>query len=87
MSIIRYHGDNKSATRQFMTSLSEGSANHVSLAGIGRGHGAVENKNPWKKDTTLWRADCAVRRNAILALILTEEYPSLNQAFLHCADH
>ena len=59
----------------------------------------MENKNHWKKDASLWREDRGMRRkakgaknlallrNAILALIRPEEHASLNQAFLHYADH
>ena len=89
----------KSETRYFITSLEEGKASHSRLAAIARGHWSVENKNHWKKDATLWREDRAVRRNAkgaknlallrnaILALIQPDEHASLNQAFLHYADH
>lgn len=89
----------KSETRYFITSLSEREAGHARLAEIARGHWSVENKNHWKKDATLWREDRGVRRkakgarnlallrNAILALIRPEEHASLNQAFLHYADH
>lgn len=92
-------GDFKSETRHFITSLEEGAASHPRLAGIARGHWSVENKNHWKKDATLWREDRGVRRkakgarnlallrNAILALIRPDEHASLNQAFLHYADH
>lgn len=92
-------GDFKSETRHFITSLSEGEASHTRLASIARGHWSVENKNHWKKDATLWREDRGVRRkatgaknlallrNAILALIRPDEHASLNQAFLHYADH
>lgn len=89
----------KSETRHFITSLEEGKASHSRLAEIARGHWSVENKNHWKKDATLWREDRGVRRkakgaknlallrNAILALIRPDEHASLNQAFLHYADH
>lgn len=91
--------DFKSETRHFVTSLSEAKASHARLAEIARGHWAVENKNHWKKDATLWREDRGVRRkaqgaktlallrNAILAIIRPNEHASLNQAFLHYADH
>lgn len=89
----------KSETRYFITSLSEGRVSLARLAAIARGHWSVENKNHWKKDASLWREDRGMRRkakgaknlallrNAILALIRPEEYASLNQAFLHYADH
>jgi predicted transposase YbfD/YdcC len=89
----------KSETRYFITSLGEGQASLARLAAIARGHWAVENKNHWKKDATLWREDRGVRRkpkgarnlallrNAILALIRPDEHVSLNHAFLHYADH
>jgi len=92
-------GDFKSETRHFITSLDEGAASHTRLAEIARGHWSVENKNHWKKDATLWREDRGVRRkakgaknlallrNAILALIRPDEHASLNQAFIHYADH
>jgi predicted transposase YbfD/YdcC len=91
--------DFKSETRHFVTSLSEAKASHARLAEIARGHWAVENKNHWKKDATLWREDRGVRRkakgaknlallrNAILAIIRPDQHASLNQAFLHYADH
>ena len=89
----------KSETRYFITSLEEGEASHTRLAEIARGHWSVENKNHWKKDATLWREDRGVRRkakgaknlallrNAILAIIPHDGHASLNQAFLHYADH
>ena len=92
-------GDFKSETRHFITSLTEEKASHARLAEIARGHWSVENKNHWKKDATLWREDRGVRRkakgaknlallrNAILAMIRPDEHTSLNQAFLHYADH
>lgn len=91
--------DFKSETRYFVTSLEEGKASHSRLAAIARGHWSEENKNHWKKDATLWREDrgtrrkakgaknLALRRNAILAIIPPDEHASLNQAFLHYADH
>lgn len=92
-------GDFKSETRHFLTSLREEQASYARLAEIARGHWSVENKNHWRKDATLWREDRGVRRkakgaknlallrNAILALIQPDEHSSLNQAFLHYADH
>lgn len=92
-------GDFKSETRHFITSLEEADASHTRLARVIRGHWSVENKNHWKKDATLWREDRGVRRkargaknlallrNALLALIQPDEHVSLNQAFLHYADH
>lgn len=91
--------DFKSETRYFITSLEEDDASHARLAEIARGHWSVENKNHWKKDATLWREDRGVRRkakgaknlallrNAILAIIPHDGHASLNQAFLHYADH
>ena len=91
--------DFKSETRYFITSFGEGEERHARLAEIARGHWSVENKNHWKKDATLWREDRGTRRkaqgarnlallrNAILALIRHDEHDSLNQAFLHYADH
>lgn len=92
-------GDFKSETRHFLTTLREGDASHARLAAIGREHWSVENKNHWRKDATAWREDRSARRtprgarnlallrNAILALIEPGRHPSLNQAFLHYADH
>jgi hypothetical protein len=89
----------KSETRYFITSQQEGEASHTRLAEIARGHWSVENKNHWKKDATLWREDrggrrkakgaknLALLRNAILAIIPHDSHASLNQAFLHYADH
>ena len=105
VSLTRWYQEKKSAggfkseTRHFITALDEGGASHARLAEIARGHWAVENKNHWKKDATLWREDRGVRRtargaknlallrNAILAIIRPDEHSSLNQAFLHFADH
>lgn len=59
----------------------------------------MENKNHWRKDATAWREDRGARRkprgarnlallrNAILAIIPPEIHSSLNQAFIHYADH
>jgi predicted transposase YbfD/YdcC len=92
-------GDFTSETRHFITTLRESDASHARLAGIVRGHWSVENKNHWRKDATVWREDRCVRRkpkgaknlallrNAILALIDPDQHASLNQAFLHYADH
>lgn len=91
--------DFKSEVRYFITSLEEKDASHTRLAEIARGHWSVENKNHWKKDATLWREDRGARRkakgaknlallrNAILAIIPHDGHASLNQAFLHYADH
>lgn len=91
--------DFKSETRHYITSLEESEASHLRLAEIARGHWSVENKNHWKKDATQWREDRGVRRNAkgaknlallrnaILAIIPHDSHASLNQAFLHYADH
>jgi predicted transposase YbfD/YdcC len=105
VSLTRWHREKtspagfKSETRHFITSLQEGQVSHSRLAEIARGHWSVENKNHWKKDSTLWREDRSARRkpkgaknlallrNAILALIRPDEHASLNQAFLHYADH
>lgn len=91
--------DFKSETRYFITSLEQEDASHTRLAEIARGHWSIENKNHWKKDATLWREDrggrrkakgaknLALLRNAILAIIPQDGHASLNQAFLHYADH
>lgn len=95
----KHAGDFKRETRHFLTTLREGEASHVRLAEIGRKHWSVENKNHWRKDATAWREDRSTRRkprgaknlallrNAILALIDPAQHASLNQAFLHYADH
>jgi predicted transposase YbfD/YdcC len=92
-------GDFKSETRHFIISLRESDASHARLAEIGRQHWSIENKNHWRKDTCHWREDSSVRRkptgaknlallrNAILAIIETDRHDSLNQAFIHYADH
>jgi predicted transposase YbfD/YdcC len=95
----QHAGDFKSETRHFITSLRECDASHARLAEIGRKHWSVENKNHWRKDATVWREDrgprrkprgaknLALLRNAILALIDPDRHDSLNQAFIHYADH
>lgn len=92
-------GDFKSETRHFITSLRESAASHGRLAEIGRQHWSIDNKNHWRKDTCHWREDRSVRRkptgaknlallrNAVLAVIETDRHASLNQAFIHYADH
>lgn len=92
-------GDFKVETRHFLTTLRQGDVSHVRLAEIGRRHWSVENKNHWRKDATVWREDRGTRRkprgaknlallrNAILAIIEPGLHDSLNQTFLHYADH
>lgn len=92
-------GDFKNETRHFLTTLRESDASHARLVEIGCKHWSVENKNHWRKDATVWREDrggrrttrgaknLALLRNAILALIEPGRHASLNQAFLHYADH
>lgn len=95
----KHAGNFKHETRHFLTTLREGDASNARLAEICRKHWSVENKNHWRKDATVWREDRSVRRkprgaknlallrNAILALIEPGRHDSLNQAFLHYADH
>ena len=84
----------KSETRIFITSLEEGEKSLSQLAAIVRGHWAVENKNHWRRDTSLWKEDAsrprkksngaknlALLRGAVLRLLPLEELPSLSGAF------
>jgi len=45
----------KAESRIFITSLESEEKTPAQLAGIVRGHWAIENKNHWKRDTTRWR--------------------------------
>lgn len=105
MSITRHHSQKKSGnafkseTRHFITSLTESEASPAKLAGIGRCHWSVENKNHWRKDATHWREDrsprrnpkgaknLALLRNVLLALIDLDPHSSINQTFIHYTSH
>ncbi len=92
-------GDFESETRHFIISLRESDASPGRLAGIARQHWSVENKNHWRTDATHWREDRSARRkprgaknlallrNALLAIIEPDRHDSLNQAFIHYANH
>jgi predicted transposase YbfD/YdcC len=66
---------------------------------IGREHWSVENKNHWRRDATVWREDRSARRKpkgaknlallrgALLALIPSDQFDSLNAAFDYYRDH
>jgi hypothetical protein len=86
----------KSETRYFITSL-EGQERSASQLGQAiRGHWSVENKNHWKRDTSLWKEDAsrprkkasggqvlALLRGAVLRLHDLEGFESLNASFHH----
>ncbi len=86
----------KSETRYFITSLERDEKSAARLAQAIRGHWSVENKNHWKRDTSLWREDAsrprkkasggqvlALLRGAILRLHDTEAFETLNASFHH----
>ena len=86
----------KSETRYFITSLEREVRSAVRLAQAIRGHWSVENKNHWKRDTSLWKEDAsrprkkasggqvlALLRGAILRLHDAEAFESLNAGFHH----
>lgn len=88
--------DLKSETRYFITSLDREKRSAAQLAQGIRGHWSVENKNHWKRDTSLWKEDSsrprkkasggqvlALLRGAILRLHDAEVFESLNAAFHH----
>ncbi len=49
----------KSETRHFITSLEHGERSAARLAHAIRGHWSVENKNHWKRDTSLRKEDAS----------------------------
>lgn len=86
----------KSETRYFITSLEREERSASRIAQAIRGHWSVENKNHWKRDTSLWKEDAsrprkkasggqvlALLRGAILRLHDTEAFESLNAGFHH----
>ncbi len=86
----------KSETRHFITSLERGRRSAARVAQAIRGHWSVENKNHWKRDTSLWKEDAsrprkkasggqvlALLRGAILRLHDAEGFESLNAGFHH----
>lgn len=86
----------KSETRYFITNLECDDRSAARLAQAIRGHWSVENKNHWKRDTSLWKEDAsrprkkasggqvlALLRGAILRLHDAEAFESLNASFHH----
>lgn len=86
----------KSETRYFITSLDGNERSAAQLAQAIRGHWSVENKNHWKRDTSLWKEDAsrprkkasggqvlALLRGAILRLHNAEVFESINAGFNH----
>lgn len=86
----------KSETRYFITSLAREERSAARLAQAIRGHWSVENRNHWKRDTSLWKEDAsrprkkasggqvlALLRGAILRLHDQETFESLNASFHH----
>ena len=49
----------KSEARYFITSLAREGRSAARLAQAIRGHGSVENRNHWKRDTSLWQEDAS----------------------------
>ena len=49
----------KSEARYFITSLDREGRSAARLAQAIRGHGSVENRNHWKRDTSLWQEDAS----------------------------
>ena len=49
----------KSETRYFITSLEREERSAAQLGQAIRGHWSVENKNHWKRDTSLWKEDAS----------------------------
>lgn len=86
----------KSETRYFITSLEREEKSASRLGQAIRGHWSVENKNHWKRDTSLWKEDAsrprkkasggqvlALLRGAVLRLHDKEAFESLNASFHH----
>ena len=86
----------KSETRYFITSFDREERSAARLAQAICGHWSVENRNHWKRDTSLWKEDSsrprmkasggqvlALLRGAILRLHDTEAFESLNAVFHH----
>ncbi len=77
-------------------SLERGERSAARLAQAIRGHWSVENKNHWKRDTSLWKEDAsrprkkanggqvlALLRGVVLRLHDFEVFESLNASFHH----
>ncbi len=86
----------KSETRYFISSLEREEKSAARLGQAIRGHWSVENKNHWKRDTSLWKEDAsrprkkagggqvlALLRGAVLRLHDKESFESLNASFHH----
>jgi len=86
----------KTETRYFITSLEFEEKSAARLAQAIRGHWSVENKNHWKRDTSLWKEDAsrprkkagggqvlALLRGAVLRLHDKEAFESLDAGFHH----
>lgn len=86
----------KSETRYFITSLEKEDRSAPQLCRAIREHWSVENKNHWKRDTSLWKEDAArprkkasggqvlaLLRGAVLRLHDHEAFESLNASFHH----
>ena len=80
----------------FITSLEAEERSAARLAQAIRGHWSAENRNHWKRDTSLWKEDAsrprekasggkvlALLRGAILRLHDAEAFESLNAGFHH----
>ncbi len=86
----------KSETRYFISSLEAQERCAARVAQAIRGHWSVENRNHWKRDTSLWKEDAsrprkkasggqvlALLRGAVLRLHDAEAFESLNAGFHH----
>jgi hypothetical protein len=86
----------KSEMRYFITSLEKEERSAPQLGQAIRGHWSAENKNHWKRDTSLWKEDAsrsrkkrsggqvlALLRGAVLRLHDMECFESLNASFNH----
>jgi len=86
----------KSETRYFITRLEREEKSAAQLAQAIRGHWSVENKNHWRRDTSLRKEDAsrprkkasggqvlALLRGAVLRLHDLEVFESLNAGFHH----
>jgi predicted transposase YbfD/YdcC len=57
---VETNGDEiKSETRHFITSLERGERSAARVAQSIRGHWSAENRNHWKRDTSLWKEDAS----------------------------
>jgi predicted transposase YbfD/YdcC len=85
------NGEEKSHTRHFLTSLGHEQARRIGDAI--RGHWSIENRNHYKRDTSLWQEDShghrriniaqnlALTRNALLAIMPFAQGQSLASCF------